>query len=137
MRSDDYGLTWQVVDVPVHASGPAAGIFSLAFFDDSTGVAVGGDYTQPKLAATSVALTRDGGRTWRAAAAPPPAYLSGVAYAGTRNRLVAVGLAGTFVSSDGGNRWTQVDTVAMNSVRFHGATGIAVGPRGRVARWTP
>ena len=137
MRSGDYGLTWQVVDVPVHGTGPAAGIFSLAFFDDSTGVAVGGDYTQPKLAATSVALTRDGGRTWYAAAAPPSAYLSGVAYAGSRERLVAVGLAGTFVSSDGGNRWMQIDTVAMNSVRFHGTTGLAVGPRGRVARWTP
>ena len=137
MRSGDYGLTWQVVDVPLHAAGPAAGIFSLAFFDDSTGVAVGGDYTQPKLAATSVALTRDGGRTWRAAVAPPSAYLSGVAYAGTRDRLVAVGLAGTFVSSDGGDRWMQVDTVAMNSVRFHRTAGFAVGPRGRVARWTP
>jgi photosystem II stability/assembly factor-like uncharacterized protein len=137
MRSADAGRTWQVVDVPVHAAGPAAGIFALAFFDDSTGVAVGGDYTQPTLAASSVAITRDGGRSWRPAAQPPAAYLSGVSYAGSRDRLVAVGLAGTFVSSDGGDRWHQVDTVAMNAVRFQGTTGFAVGPRGRVARWTP
>ena len=137
MRSADAGRSWQVVDVPVHAAGPAAGIFALAFFDDSIGVAVGGDYTQPTLAAPSVAITRDGGRTWRPATQPPAAYLSGVAYAGSRDRLVAVGLAGTFVSSDGGERWRQVDTVAMNAVRFHGVTGFAVGPRGRIARWTP
>ena len=137
MRSSDAGRSWQVVDVPVHAAGPAAGIFALAFFDDSTGIAVGGDYTQPRLRATSVAITRDGGHTWRRAAEPPAAYLSGVAYAGSRDDLVAVGLAGTFVSSDGGDRWRQVDTVAMNAVRFHGTAGFAVGPRGRVARWTP
>ena len=137
MRSTDRGSSWEVVDVPLHATGPASGIFSLAFFDDSVGVAVGGDYTQPRLAATSVAVTRDGGRTWRPAVAPPAAYLSGVAYAGERDRLVAVGLAGTFVSSDGGDRWRQVDTIPLNSVRFHRSTGFAVGPRGRVARWTP
>jgi len=137
MRTADRGRTWHVTDVPVHATGPAAGIFAITFFDDSVGIAVGGDYTQPRLAATSVALTRDGGRTWRAAAASPAAYLSGVAYAGSKDRVVAVGLAGTFVSGDGGDRWTQIDTVPMNAVRFHGDAGFAVGPRGRVARWTP
>jgi photosystem II stability/assembly factor-like uncharacterized protein len=133
MHSSDRGLTWSVTDTPVHADGAAAGIFSLAFVDTLTGVAVGGDYTQPRLAAASVALTRDGGRTWIEAEAPPAAYLSGVAYAGSVSTLVAVGLAGTFVSRDGGLRWSQSDTVALNSVRFAGKRGIAVGPRGRVA----
>jgi photosystem II stability/assembly factor-like uncharacterized protein len=137
MHSPDRGATWTVVETPVHAVGPASGIFSLAFFDDRIGVAVGGDYTKPKLAAMSVALTVDGGKTWRAAKAPPAAYLSGVAYAGSADKLVAVGLAGTFASSDSGNTWTQVDTVAMNTVKFLGANGWAVGPRGRVARWEP
>jgi photosystem II stability/assembly factor-like uncharacterized protein len=137
MRSHDRGRTWTVTDVPVHADGSAAGIFSVAMFDERIGVAAGGDYTKPRLAASSVALTFDGGRTWRAATAPPPAYLSGVAYAGSAERLVAVGLAGTFVSSDSGQRWTHIDTVALNSVRFRGRAGFAAGPRGRVARWAP
>lgn len=134
MHSADRGRTWTVTDVPVHAEGSAAGIFSLAFFDERRGVAVGGDYTKPRLAAPSVALTQDGGRTWQRAPSPPQAYLSGVSYAGSAARLVAVGLAGTFVSRDSGLTWTQTDTIAMNSVRFSGRTGIAVGPRGRVAR---
>ncbi len=134
MRSTDRGRTWTVHDTPVHATGAAAGVFSLAFHDAERGVAVGGDYTQPNLAAVSVALTRDGGRTWAPAKAPPAAYLSGVAYAGTPARLVAVGLAGTFVSRDSGQTWTQTDTVPLNSVRFRGRAGFAVGPRGRVAR---
>ena len=124
-----------VSEAPVHAEGGAAGIFSMAFFDERRGVAAGGDYTKPALAATSVALTHDGGRSWQPARSPPHAYLSGVSYAGSAASLVAVGLAGTFVSRDSGETWTQSDTIAMNSVRFSGATGVVVGPRGRIA-WT-
>lgn len=135
MHSADRGRSWSVTDVPVHADGPAAGIFSLAFLDDRHGVAAGGDYTKPRLAATSVAFTSDGGRSWHPAPSSPAAYLSGIAFAGSRARLVAVGLAGTFVSADSGRTWAQTDTVAMNAVRFAGTTGFAAGPRGRVARW--
>ena len=133
MFSGDRGRSWSVSDTPVHADGGAAGIFSLAFFDDRVGIAAGGDYTKPRLAANSVALTTDGGRTWTTASAPPAAYLSGVAFAGSARDVVAVGLAGTFVSRDGGNSWAQTDSIAMNSVRFRGTAGVAVGPRGRVA----
>ena len=73
----------------------------------------------------------------RAAKTPPPAFLSGVSYAGSPASLVAVGLAGTFVSADSGDSWVQVDSVALNTVKFLGKNGWAVGPRGRVARWTP
>ena len=114
MYSPDRGGTWRVSETPVHADGPAAGIFSLAFFDSQRGIAVGGDYMKRTLAATSVALTADGGKTWRAAKASPAAFLSGVAYAGSPAKLVAVGLAGTFVSSDSGAvcplcRWVSIE----------------------------
>jgi photosystem II stability/assembly factor-like uncharacterized protein len=133
MHSADRGRTWSFTDTPVHASGGASGIFSLAFFDRSHGVAAGGDYTKPRLPAQSVALTYDGGRSWSPAKSPPAAYLSGVAYAGSAAVLAAVGLAGTFVSRDSGQSWEQTDTLALNSVRFSGRSGFAVGPRGRVA----
>jgi photosystem II stability/assembly factor-like uncharacterized protein len=138
MHSADRGRTWSFTEAPVHAEGSASGIFSIAFFDRLYGVAVGGDYTKPRLAARSVALTRDGGHSWYPARTPPDAYLSGVAFAGSANRIVAVGLAGTFVSRDSGHTWSHTDTVAMNSVRFmgrsRGGAGFAVGPRGRIAR---
>jgi len=132
-HSADRGDTWSFTDVPIHSRGQAAGVFSVAFADSRHGIAVGGDYTQPRLAAPSVAITSDGGRSWRVASAPPAAYLSGVALA-PAGSVVAVGLAGTFVSHDGGESWAQMDTVPMNSVRVAGGTVIAVGPRGRIAR---
>lgn len=145
-RSTDRGRTWDVADTPVHAGTSASGIFSVAFSDPRHGVVVGGDYTKPRenfAGATgtgNVALTADGGRTWHLAKGPfPQGYMSGVAFipgSGGRS-LVAVGLAGTARSLDGGETWAAVDTVAYNSVAFASANaGWAAGPRGRVARWS-
>jgi photosystem II stability/assembly factor-like uncharacterized protein len=140
-RSGDRGRTWSVADTPVHAGTSASGIFSIAFSDAQHGVVVGGDYTKPRAASDNVAVTSDGGRTWRLAKGPlPPGYMSGVAYIPATNgrELVAVGLAGTARSSDAGESWMMVDTVAFNSVAFASRSdGWAVGPKGRIAKWAP
>ena len=140
-RSTDRGRTWTVADTPIHAGNASSGIFSVAFFDARRGVVVGGDYTKPKGLFDNVALTGDGGQTWRLAKGPLPAgFMSAVAFVpGTSGRsLVAVGLAGTARSADGGESWTMVDSVAYNSVAFASRdAGWAAGPRGRIAKWAP
>lgn len=139
-RSTDGGMTWSVSDTPVHAGGASSGIFSVAFADGLHGIAIGGDYTKRTFADSNVALTNDGGRTWRLPRGQGPAgYMSGVAFIpGTHGQsVVAVGLVGTALSTDGGESWRMVDTVAYNSVAFSApGAGWAVGPRGRVAKWT-
>lgn len=140
-HSSDRGRTWSVADTPIHAGNSASGIFSVAFRDARNGVAVGGEYSKPKQAFDNVAVTSDGGQTWRLARGPlPPGYMSAVAYVpGTDGRsLVAVGLAGTATSSDAGESWAMVDTVAYNSIVFaSGTDGWAAGPKGRIAKWAP
>jgi len=139
-RSTDRGRTWTVADTPIHAGNSASGIFSVAFRDARHGVVAGGDYTMPKTLVDNVALTSDGGRTWRLAHGPLPAgYMSAVAYVpGTRGQsIVAVGLAGTALSRDSGESWAMTDSVAYNSVAFASRdAGWAAGPRGRIARFT-
>jgi photosystem II stability/assembly factor-like uncharacterized protein len=140
-RTTDGGRNWQVSDTPVHAGNASSGNFSIAFVDARHGIVVGGDYAKPKEPFDNVALSDDGGVTWRRPRGPlPQGYMSSVAYIpGTSGRsLVAVGLAGTARSDDGGESWTMIDSVPYNSVAFasHDA-GWAVGPRGRIARWTP
>ena len=137
-HSHNRGRTWSVADVPVNAGNASSGIFSVAFRDARHGVAVGGDYQRPNDRTPNAALTRDGGRSWEASRVPPAGYMSGVAYVpGTRATFVAVGLAGTAVSTDGGSTWAQIDSVAYNSVAFTAARdgGWAVGPHGRIAHW--
>ena len=100
---------------------------------------VGGNYSRPRVAFVNVALTEDGGATWKEPSGPtPPGYLSAVTYVpGSGNRsLVALGLVGTATSSDGGNTWTMADTLGYNAVSFSAAgKGVAVGDRGRIALW--
>ena len=138
-RSTDRGRTWNVAETPVSAGTSASGIFSVAFDDAQHGVVVGGDYTKAKGLSNNVALSDDGGRTWRLARGPlPQGYMSGVAYVpGLKGRsLVAVGLGGTARSDDRGESWSMIDSVGYNSVAFASPTaGWAVGPRGRIARW--
>jgi photosystem II stability/assembly factor-like uncharacterized protein len=85
----------------------------------------------------NVALTDDGGRSWRVAKGPLPiGYLSGVSFVPGSTSVVAVGLAGTALSTDGGESWRMIDTVGYNAVRFAAPNaGWAVGPKGRIARW--
>jgi photosystem II stability/assembly factor-like uncharacterized protein len=136
-RSTDRGHSWTVAKTPVRAGSASSGIFSLAFRDARHGVAVGGDYQQPRGNSPNVAVTDDGGLTWRLAKGPlPPAYLSAVSYVSGGPQLVAVGLAGTAASSDYGESWRMIDSVAYNSVRFvRRGRGWAAGPRGRISTW--
>ena len=79
-HSRDKGKTWTVATTPIRNDSAAAGIFSLAFSDDSHGIAAGGDYAKSKEDQNNIAITSDGGATGagkpacptsRRASAPP------------------------------------------------------------------
>jgi photosystem II stability/assembly factor-like uncharacterized protein len=130
--SDDRGYAWHATSTPVPAGAQAAGIFALAFRDAHNGIAIGGDYTKPQQAAT-VAVTNDGGRTWRAAGAT--SYTSGAAWSRSGASLIAVGTPGTRLSHDAGLTWVALDSLEYNAVQFAGENvAYAVGPRGRIAK---
>ncbi|MDQ6829245.1 MAG: glycosyl hydrolase [Gemmatimonadota bacterium] len=135
-HSGDRGQTWSVAETPVAAASASRGIFSLAFGDARTGYAIGGDYQKPQTDSATVAVTRDAGKTWALAAGRTHGYRSGLAMRG--KMLIAVGINGTDRSADGGATWTLVDRVEYNSVSFGKGQrqGWAVGPQGRIARWS-
>jgi photosystem II stability/assembly factor-like uncharacterized protein len=133
-HSRDRGKTWTVSDTPLRAGVASAGIFAIAFRDRDHGLIVGGDYRQPTDAGANAAVTADSGKTWTLLD-KPFGYRSGVAWAG--DRWVAVGTSGSSVSVDGGKTWQPLDDKAYNSVAFTPTgAGWAVGPRGRVAKFT-
>jgi len=137
-HSGDGGKSWTVASTPARAGNASSGLFSVAFRDARHGIAVGGDYRQPTKALDNVVLTSDGGSTWTASPGPVPAgYMSAVTFVpGTSGEAVAVGLAGTAISTNDGRSWRMVDTTAYNSVAFSARdAGWTVGPGGRIARW--
>ena len=137
-HSPDRGRSWSVSDSPIRAGTASEGIFSVAFVDAKHGVIAGGDYQKPTLGGRNLALTKDGGRSWTLvdSASSPRGFRSAVDYAprSSGRRLIAVGISGTDLSSDGGLTWTASDTIGYNSVQFGGRAAYAAGPKGRVAR---
>jgi hypothetical protein len=118
----------------VTAGVESAGGFSVAFRDRDHGVIVGGDYRKPTEPGATAAVTADRGKTWTLVDKSFP-YRSGVAWAG--DRWVAVGTSGSDVSRDDGRTWTPLDRENYNSVAFAPTgEGWAVGPKGRVAKFT-
>ena len=133
-HSTDFGVTWTASQTPLGHEGKAAGVFSLAFRDKLHGIAAGGDYTKPGEKTGNLAVSSDGGRTWREPASRPAGYRSAVAYR-SRTEVIATGTSGSDISHDGGANWQPLDATGYNAMSFRGNTGWAVGPEGRMGRW--
>lgn len=131
-RSNDRGKTWQVSDTPITKGTPGSGIFSIAMFDDKNGVIVGGNYEKPQETTNTLAITTDGGKTWKAGTSLG-GYRSGVAFL-SRNILVAVGTSGSDHSFSGGKFWEKSESWIFNSVQGRANLAWAVGPAGLVAK---
>jgi photosystem II stability/assembly factor-like uncharacterized protein len=138
LRTHDRGRTWTVAETPLVA-GNSAGIYSVAFRDAQHGVIVGGDFNKEREINDNGAVTSDGGITWTLMKGLS-GFRSAVAYVpGTGGRsLVAVGPAGTDVSTDDGRTWTAVEGPGFDTFSFApGKTvGWGSGARGSLGRLT-
>jgi photosystem II stability/assembly factor-like uncharacterized protein len=134
-RSHDGGKSWRVSATPMH-SNALAGIFALAFRDEDHGLAAGGDLVTPAASPDMLALTRDGGRTWKLVEDAPNEYRSGAHWMNDREALV-VGPTGSDASFDRGQSWEGFDDGSFDTVDCvkHGACW-ASGEQGRVAYLT-
>ena len=137
LRTADRGRTWTAVEVPVVA-GEAAGITSIAVWDERTGIAVGGVIGDPKNTGTRVARTEDRGRSWTAGTAPTfGGAVYGAAYVplSVPPVVVAVGPGGSGYSIDHGRTWIPLDTLAYWGLGFVSPeAGWLVGPGGRIVK---
>jgi photosystem II stability/assembly factor-like uncharacterized protein len=135
-------VQWVKTDVPLAAHTDASGVFSIAGRStaDARGhmqfilVAVGGTYDKPSDGSQSAATSRDGGRTWTAAATPPSGYRSAVAYDHANSIWIAAGTNGADLSRDDGLTWHPIPspdpTPGWNAI----ALPYVVGAKGRIAR---
>lgn len=135
--SPDKGNSWQVFSTPFTQGSPTKGIYSIDFFDDKNGFAIGGDYTDPENKRANKAITTDGGKTWSLVAdGAAPGYKSCVQYIPGRNArsLVAVGQSGITVSNDNGKTWSELSKEGFYTLRFiNDSTAYAAG-KNRIAR---
>ena len=139
LYSSDKGQTWEVVETPIIQGKSTTGIYSVDFYDENIGYAIGGDYTNPAANTTNKIKTENGGKTWTLVAdGKNPDYRSCVQYIAKKNgkELVAVGFRGISVSRDGGEHWKQISDESFFTIRFLNDTTAYAAGRNRISKLT-
>ncbi len=139
LYSPDKGKTWEVYETPIIQGKETTGMYSIDFYDELNGFAIGGDYTKPDENAANKIRTKDGGKTWELVAQNEnPGYRSCVQYVPNSKgkALVAIGFKGIDYSNDSGNSWKPLSDEGFFTLRFlNDSTAYAAG-YGRIAKLT-
>ena len=131
-KSTDRGKSWSVYDTPMVKGTAGSGIFSIAMRNDENGVIVGGNYEKPEESTSNVALTKDGGKTWKVVKGLP-GYRSSVSYIG-EDSFYAVGPTGAVVTPNNGKSWENIGQISFNAIiSKHVYITWAVGEKGMIA----
>jgi len=128
----------QVFETPFIQGESSQGMYSIDFYDDKFGIAVGGDYTQQDANINNMATTNDGGETWQIQASGKNAgYTTCVKIKpGSKGKeIIAVGDKHISYSSDFGKTWEKISDekgffvcrwIDGNTVVFAGKDRISV-----------
>ena len=139
LYSPDKGSTWEVFDTPIIQGSETTGMYSIDFYDDKNGFAIGGDYTKPADSSANKIRTKDGGKTWQVVAEnQSPGYRSCVQYVPNTDAkaLVTVGFKGIDYSSDAGDSWQHLSDDGFYTLRFLNDSVAFAGGNGRIAKLT-
>ncbi|WP_179339609.1 WD40/YVTN/BNR-like repeat-containing protein [Winogradskyella ludwigii] len=139
MYSPDKGKTWEIYNTPIIQGLETTGIYSLDFYDEQNGFAIGGDYTKPNDTLKNKIRTSDGGKTWQVVAnGKGPGYRSCVQYIpnSKAKELVAVGFKGIDYSNDSGDSWKHLSDEGFYTIRFLNDSVAYAAGKGRVSKLT-
>ncbi|PIA79415.1 oxidoreductase [Gaetbulibacter sp. 4G1] len=137
--SPDKGKTWDVFETPIVKEKETEGIYSIDFYNELNGFAIGGDYTKPDDNAANKIRTSDGGKTWELVAQnKTPNYRSCVQYIPNRKgkELVAIGFKGIDYSNDSGTTWKHLSDEGFYTIRFLNDSVAYAAGAGRISKLT-
>ena len=136
-HSSDRGRSWEVQQTPIIHQGSMQGIFSIDFYNEVSGFAIGGDFDRPGSNRANKIVTHDGGKTWSLIAdGSGPGYKSCVQFVPNTEGmgLVALGPSGISYSWNGGEDWRDLSDEPFFTLRFlNDSTAYAAG-KDRIAR---
>ncbi|WP_370391340.1 WD40/YVTN/BNR-like repeat-containing protein [uncultured Winogradskyella sp.] len=139
LYSGDEGKTWESVSVPIIQGKTTTRLYSIDFYDEKNGFAIGGDYTQPDASSKNKLRTKDGGQTWHVVAdGKGPGYRSCVQYVpnSKAEALVAVGFKGIDYSNDAGDTWIHLSDEPYYTIRFIDESTAYAAGKGRISKIT-
>lgn len=137
--SQDRGKAWSVSTVSPIRRNQSSGVFSVRFQNERYGVAVGGDYKQEPSPESNVAISDDGGKSWRnATGTPPSGFRSCVVLVQLKDevRWLCCGPKGCDLSRSGDD-WKRISELGFHTLSVASdGTVWASGSAGRVGRTT-
>jgi photosystem II stability/assembly factor-like uncharacterized protein len=144
LATTDGGDTWASYATPIPQGTPASGIFTVAFRDTRRGILAGGDLEAPDALSDNVAISNDGGKTWKLVDGTPfPGAAFGLSYAGAprgehRRTVVITGPGGAAWTRNEGRKWHLLPDVRdFWAVAFANPQhGWLVGTEGRIVKIT-
>lgn len=139
LYSSNKGKIWKVFDTPIVQGKETTGIFSIDFYDELNGFAIGGDYTKSDNNAANKIRTTDGGKTWELVAQNKnPGYRSCVQYIPNKSgrALVTVGFNGIDYSNDSGSTWSHLSDEGFYTIRFLNDSVAYAAGAGRISKLT-
>lgn len=137
--SPDKGKSWEVFESPIIQGKETTGIYSIDFFDELNGFAIGGDYTKPENNKANKIRTTDGGKTWELVGInQEPGYRSCVQYIpnGKGNELIVVGFKGIDYSNDFGTTWKHLSDEGFYTLRFLNDSIAYAAGKGKISKLT-
>lgn len=137
LHSPDKGRHWEVFATPIRKQTPTEGIYSIDFYDQNLGFAIGGDYTDPENKSANKIATVDGGKTWNIMADQlDPGYQSCVRFLpnGGGKEMLSMGFTGIYYTIDSGNHWKKLSSEPFYTFRpLNDSVAYAAG-RNRIAK---
>lgn len=132
LYSNDKGKNWSAFNTPIVQGKEMTGMFSVDFYDDKIGFAVGGDYEQLTKNSGNKIITEDGGKNWSLVGENKGfGYASCVQFVpgSNGNEIITVGPSGIYYSYDRGANWKKLaDDKSLHTIRFKDSrTAIAAG----------
>jgi photosystem II stability/assembly factor-like uncharacterized protein len=137
LYSPNKGKTWEIYETPITQGKETTGMYSIDFYDELNGFAIGGDYTKPNDTLNNKIRTNDGGKTWEVVAnGKEPGYRSCVQYVPNSNgkELVAIGFKGIDYSNDAGNSWKHLSDEGFYTIRFLNDSVAYAAGNGRISK---
>ena len=135
--SKDKGAAWESFKTPIIQGLETTGIYSIDFYDDNIGFAIGGDYTKPEENSKNKIRTTNGGKTWQLVSENNgPGYRSCVQFVPNKagKELVALGFEGIDYSSNFGETWQHLSDDSFYTLRFLNDSIAYAAGKGSVAR---
>jgi photosystem II stability/assembly factor-like uncharacterized protein len=137
--SSDKGKTWRIQEIPILSQEAAQGIYSIDFWDENIGFAIGGDYTNPEGNLANKAITKDGGQTWNLIAdGQNPEYKSCVQFVPNSEgkEIIALGFTGISYSNDTGETWKELSKESFYTIQFLNDSIAYAAGKNRIAKLT-